>query len=336
MADNTSTSSLSSRSNVSLGGRPPAEVWKHFIKGDEIGPGKYTAACSYCNEFFSLGMPYKMKSHLSNHCPTCPRETSAMFPTKKITSSSVKSILREHNFYHNLETLILILKPIKEAINVLEADTTNLADCFFNLVKLAVAIKKIPKNHSKNFFKHCVGCFNKRWAEFEYSGYLLTFFLHPYYRESEQVFNCSNENNNRKRVGDIKNRQNNKTKKSKRSKIINICESDDEYQDGLMESERIDNRICKKGTKEKNSSKDMEDDEKDNSEEENSEEENNEEENSEKDNSEEENMEDEDKESEDDNEKSDDESEKSDDKINKSAATKKFKLRNRQDISYKV
>ncbi|CAJ0755219.1 19278_t:CDS:1, partial [Entrophospora sp. SA101] len=45
MADNTSTSSLSSRSNVSLGGRPPAEVWKHFIKGDEIGPGKYTAAC---------------------------------------------------------------------------------------------------------------------------------------------------------------------------------------------------------------------------------------------------------------------------------------------------
>ncbi|CAJ0639944.1 7786_t:CDS:2 [Entrophospora sp. SA101] len=157
-----------------------------------------------------------------------------------------------------------------------------------------------------------------------------------FFEESEQVFNCSNENNNRKRVGDIKNRQNNKTKKSKRSKIINICESDDEYQDGLMESERIDNRICKKGTKEKNSSKDMEDDEKDNSEEENSEEENNEEENSEKDNSEEENMEDEDKESEDDNEKSDDESEKSDDKINKSAATKKFKLRNRQDISYKV
>lgn len=62
----------------------------------------------------------------------------------------MKSILRKHNFYHDLEILILILKPIKEAIDVLEADTTNLADCFLNLVRLAVAIKKIPKNSKKN------------------------------------------------------------------------------------------------------------------------------------------------------------------------------------------
>nr|CAG8555856.1 9442_t:CDS:2 [Entrophospora candida] len=75
-----------------------------------------------------------------------------------VPSSGVKSILREHNFYHNLETLILILKPIKETISVLEADTTSLALQY-------------------------VDCFNKIWAGFEYSSYLLTFFLHPYYRE---------------------------------------------------------------------------------------------------------------------------------------------------------
>ncbi|CAJ0911462.1 38_t:CDS:2 [Entrophospora sp. SA101] len=112
MADNTSTSSLSSRSNVSLGGRPPAEVWKHFIKGDEIGPGKYTAACSYCNEFFSLGMPYKMKSHLSNHCPTCPREVRRFY-LNKISTLNKPTNKKELN---NLDTTQMTLSKFYENI----------------------------------------------------------------------------------------------------------------------------------------------------------------------------------------------------------------------------
>ena len=60
MVDNISTSS---KSSGLLGGRLPEAVWRHFIKGGKISPGKHTAPAVTVLNPFQLDF---MKSHLSN------------------------------------------------------------------------------------------------------------------------------------------------------------------------------------------------------------------------------------------------------------------------------
>jgi len=100
MVDNISTSS---KSSGSLGGRPPEAVWQHFIKGNEIGPRKYTAICSYCSESFSIGLPHKMKSHLSNHCPMCPREVRRFY-LNDISNQNKKTKKKDMKDINNTQT----------------------------------------------------------------------------------------------------------------------------------------------------------------------------------------------------------------------------------------
>ena len=94
----------------------------------------------------------------------------------------MKNILKRGTFFDNLEDLSHLLKQIKNSIVELESDTCNLADCYFNLVKLAVAINLIPKEYNKSFRNYCIYKYNKRWQDFEYDEFLLCFFLHPAYK----------------------------------------------------------------------------------------------------------------------------------------------------------
>ena len=73
-----------------------------------------------------------------------------------------------------------IWSPIKECINILEAKSATLADCFIQMIKLAVAIFKLP---SSNSYKNAaIQIFNNRYLEFQHPAYLLCYCLHPYYR----------------------------------------------------------------------------------------------------------------------------------------------------------
>jgi hypothetical protein len=54
-----------------------------------------------------------------------------------------------------------------------------MASIFLELIKIAVAIKKIPNS---NFKRASIGIFNKRWAQFDTDTYLVAYFLHPKYR----------------------------------------------------------------------------------------------------------------------------------------------------------
>ena len=54
-----------------------------------------------------------------------------------------------------------------------------MADCFVELVKMALAILQIP---NCDFKSKCIAIFNKRWKEFDTEIYLLAFFFHPKYR----------------------------------------------------------------------------------------------------------------------------------------------------------
>lgn len=57
-----------------------------------------------------------------------------------------------------------------------------MALCFLELVKMAIAIKKISNITDYNFKKQCIKIYNKYWKQFDILTYLLVYFLYPKYR----------------------------------------------------------------------------------------------------------------------------------------------------------
>jgi hypothetical protein len=65
----------------------------------------------------------------------------------------------------------------------LKGSNVNLADCFVQLIKLAVSITKIPNEQGLIGFKnHCIKIMNEQWQSFDIYPYLLAYYLHPLYR----------------------------------------------------------------------------------------------------------------------------------------------------------
>ncbi|CAB5365650.1 unnamed protein product [Rhizophagus irregularis] len=85
----------------------------------------------------------------------------------------------------NVEQLHTILAPAKKAIQAVEANSSNMASIFLQLIQMAVEIKKISNYFDPNFKKNCINIFNKRWAQFDTDTYLVAFFLHPRYRDKK-------------------------------------------------------------------------------------------------------------------------------------------------------
>ncbi|CAG8761085.1 18622_t:CDS:2, partial [Rhizophagus irregularis] len=97
-----------------------------------------------------------------------------------VTNSNVYLLIQDEEFFTNCRHIRSIWAPIKECINILEAKSASLADCFVQMIKLAIAIFRLP---SSNPFKaSAIQIFNRRYLEFQHPAYLLCYFLHPYYR----------------------------------------------------------------------------------------------------------------------------------------------------------
>ena len=58
----------------------------------------------------------------------------------------------------NIEELEVVLKLVKETIKYLEKKDTSLADCFLQLIKLAISIRSL----SESFHQQCINIFNKK------------------------------------------------------------------------------------------------------------------------------------------------------------------------------
>lgn len=101
---------------------------------------------------------------------------------EEIINKSVKRSIRNSEFFVNVNKLTKVLRPIKTAITLLESASTNLADCFIQLILLANAIKKLPSQGMAGFHQHCIKSFNKYWDKFDPNIYILAYFLHPNYR----------------------------------------------------------------------------------------------------------------------------------------------------------
>jgi hypothetical protein len=95
----------------------------------------------------------------------------------------VKKILGLRGFFHDVLLITSVLLPLRNAVLHLERANINLADCFIQLIKLAVNINKISNERGVIGFKnHCVKIINNRWQSFEIQPYLLAYYLHPLYR----------------------------------------------------------------------------------------------------------------------------------------------------------
>ena len=102
--------------------------------------------------------------------------------SEEISNDTVKKILKKQKFYDRVNTLAQLLRPIKNAILMLEGNQTNLADAFIQMICLAYAIKIFNSSNLVTFQQHAIQAFNKRWEEFDVSLYLLAYFLHPGFR----------------------------------------------------------------------------------------------------------------------------------------------------------
>ncbi|CAG8794996.1 17953_t:CDS:2 [Dentiscutata erythropus] len=73
---------------------------------------------------------------------------------------SIKNILYNCQFWQDVEQLEIILALAKRAIQTVEANSSNMALCFLELVKMAIAIKNIPDNIDLNFKNLCIKIYN--------------------------------------------------------------------------------------------------------------------------------------------------------------------------------
>lgn len=100
-----------------------------------------------------------------------------------LTNESVKKILGSRGFFHDVQLITSVLLPLKNTILHLEGANVNFADCFIQLIKLAISINNISSEQSIAGFKnHCIKVMNNRWQSFEIYPYLLSYYLHPLYR----------------------------------------------------------------------------------------------------------------------------------------------------------
>ncbi|GES81622.1 ribonuclease H-like domain-containing protein [Rhizophagus clarus] len=154
----------------------------------------HRAGAILCNEIknsFSKGnLKSSVKTRWSTAWDVCEsilrQENSIKFilseqPDIFVNAVKTKAIIQNRQFWHDVKQLKMILGPAKNAVKALELNTTTLADCFIELLKMAQAISAISfQNH--DFKQKCIAIFNKRWKEFDINIYMLAFFLHPKYQ----------------------------------------------------------------------------------------------------------------------------------------------------------
>ncbi|CAG8822037.1 3983_t:CDS:2, partial [Gigaspora margarita] len=99
---------------------------------------------------------------------------------ESITKQEIANLIANEDFFTMCRLVHSVWQPIKEAIYALETNEATLADCFAYLIKLAIAIIRLPEI---NTFKiPAIHIFNRRYEEFLHLLYILAYFIHPQYR----------------------------------------------------------------------------------------------------------------------------------------------------------
>jgi len=80
----------------------------------------------------------------------------------EISNQAIKTILKKRGFFDDVRVISDILKPIKEAILMLERTYTTLADCYLYLLRIATFFKQMPMNDYRSLKNSCIKAFNER------------------------------------------------------------------------------------------------------------------------------------------------------------------------------
>ncbi|CAG8830084.1 33530_t:CDS:2, partial [Racocetra persica] len=100
-----------------------------------------------------------------------------------IVPKDIANTIGSRGFFNDVEYLLRIIYPAKEAITAVESKSTTLADVYIKLVQLASAIHCIPlETDHIEFRKICIQIYNRRWDEFDFEIFKLGYFFHPKYR----------------------------------------------------------------------------------------------------------------------------------------------------------
>ncbi|RGB30815.1 hypothetical protein C1646_764832 [Rhizophagus diaphanus] len=83
---------------------------------------------------------------------------------ENIIQSLTKGENNLKNFFQNVEQLRAVLAHARRAVQAIEANASNIASIFMELIKMAVAIKQISNYLDLDFKKKCISIFNKRWV----------------------------------------------------------------------------------------------------------------------------------------------------------------------------
>ena len=70
--------------------------------------------------------------------------------------------MRKRGFFDDIRTLSDIIKPIKDLILELEERNTILADCYLQLLKIAIYFKQMLIVDYRALRNSCIQVFNKR------------------------------------------------------------------------------------------------------------------------------------------------------------------------------
>lgn len=99
-----------------------------------------------------------------------------------LTNDKIKPIICSWNFFNELKVLGFVLNPLCKAVLALERREADLSDCYLELARISLAIKKLPHQSYSEFRNYCVEKINTRFNEFDDNDYLLAFFLNPLFR----------------------------------------------------------------------------------------------------------------------------------------------------------
>ncbi|CAG8514962.1 1462_t:CDS:2, partial [Scutellospora calospora] len=89
----------------------------------------------------------------------------------EIISPAILTIFHSRGFFTDLQYLSGVLLLIKDAILAVEANCSILANCYINLIKIAIAIQNLPSDEYKRFRNYCIRKFNNQFEEFNDSAY---------------------------------------------------------------------------------------------------------------------------------------------------------------------
>ncbi|GET59323.1 ribonuclease H-like domain-containing protein [Rhizophagus irregularis DAOM 181602=DAOM 197198] len=101
------------------------------------------ANCALARNIISEKYPFIINTRCIAHCVNLITK-DILDEHKDIIKENIVKTIISRGFFHDINSVLKVLKPLKKTILSVEASNTTFADCFIALIRLASTINKIP------------------------------------------------------------------------------------------------------------------------------------------------------------------------------------------------